>query len=70
MDLRERMDDVVKVFGFASKLKKRMQTLKKRDVRVACPDHEGKYIRAILAGRRDHIHLACEVEECGYRLME
>lgn len=69
-EARDGMSDFLTVIDFAMKLKKRMQSLNKRDVRVACPNHDGKYIRAILAGRKDHIHMACEVDGCGYRMME
>lgn len=63
------MDSVMETFRLAEKIKARMQKLGKRRVRVACPKHEGKYITAVLAGRKDHIHMACEVGDCN-RLME
>jgi hypothetical protein len=64
-----------KVLPFAGKAKTRMQKLGKRRVRFKCPEHdtpasEGPYVTAVLAGRRDHLHMACEDPACVMRMME
>ncbi|MFK5979744.1 MAG: hypothetical protein QM488_12750 [Rhizobiaceae bacterium] len=63
--------NVVKVvMPFGAKLKARMKHLKKVYVRVACPDHPEHYIHARLLGKKDHLHMGCEIPNCRYRLME
>ena len=63
------------VLPFGLKLKARMQKLSKRHVKVKCPQHgtpkdQGPYVTAMLAGRRDHLHMACEDADCCMRMME
>lgn len=75
-EARERFRRVASiVLPFGVKVKARMQKLGKRRVRVKCPEHEtpateGPYVTAVLAGPRDHIHMACEDAACIMRMME
>ena len=50
------------------KLKKIMRERGLRRCRCVCP-RCGKLIHAVLAGRKDHLHMACE-GACGMNLME
>lgn len=63
-------DQFMKIIDFAMKVKARMKELGKSRVRVVCPDHPKNYIWATLAGKRQHLHMSCEVENCRYRMME
>lgn len=75
-EARERFRRIASVvLPFGMKVKARMQKLGKRRVRVKCPQHstpttEGPYVTAVLAGPRDHIHMACEDAACIMRMME
>jgi hypothetical protein len=75
-EARERFSRIAGiVLPFGIKLKARMQKLGKRRVRVKCPQHatsadQGPYVHAVLAGARDHIHMACEDAACFMRMME
>lgn len=65
------MSNIVKaVMPFGTKLKERMKDLQKTHVRVACPDHPEHYIHAMLLGKKQHLHMGCEIPNCKYRLME
>ena len=62
------VDDFVEVIHLAVKLKEAMKRKDKRQGWTKCPRCGGK-INAVLAGRKDHIHMACETENC-IRMME
>ena len=62
------VDDFVKTIHLGIKLKKAMKHKGKRQGWTKCPKCGGK-INAALAGRNDHIHMACETENC-IRMME
>lgn len=62
------MSDFLKIFELGMKLKRAMKRKGKRRGWTKCPKCGGK-INAVLAGRKDHIHMACETENC-IRMME
>lgn len=63
-------EQVKKVMAFASRLKQVMLSKGKKVVRCKCPDHPETFVHARLAGPRNHLHFACEVSDCRYRMME
>ena len=62
------IDDFVETIQLAGKLKAAMKRKDKRRGWTKCPKC-GCKINAVLAGRKDHIHMACETENC-IRMME
>lgn len=70
----ERLSNIGRVISFGLKVKARMQKLSKTRVRVECPEQHADsaqhYVTAILAGRKQHIHMACDDAACSMRMME
>ena len=56
------------VFALAAKVKAAMLRKDRRQVWTKCPRCGGKII-AVLAGRRNHLHMACQTPNC-IKMME
>jgi len=54
----------IKGIGVAMKMKKSMLSKGLRVARAHCPLCEGGMLSAVLAGRRDHIHIQCSTPGC------
>lgn len=68
MSNRDWMDDTMATIILAGKLKHAMKEKGKRSGWTKCPKCQGK-ITAVLAGRKDHLHMSCETSNC-IRMME
>jgi len=62
------VDDMIKSIALAQKVKAALLKQNKRRGWTKCPTCGGK-INAVLAGHKNHIHMACETPNC-FRLME
>ncbi len=62
------MDDALADMALAGRVKRAMQRKGRRRAWTRCPRCGGR-ILAALGGRKDHIHMACETENC-VRIME
>lgn len=62
------------ILVFGLKLKKDMIAAGRKSVRRSCPfehsDGQAHFVRAILAGRKQHIHMGCDDPSCSMRMME
>ena len=54
--------------AFATKVKAALKAKGKRSGWTKCPCCGGK-VRAVLCGRKDHLHMACETDGC-VRMMQ
>ena len=61
-------DDFMETFTLAQKIKAALKANGKRRGWTKCPRCGGRIV-AVLAGRRDHLHMACETPNC-IRMME
>lgn len=62
-------DHFNQVFGLAVKVKAAMKRQNRRRGWTKCPYCGGKVV-VVLAGRRDHLHMACQTAGCNMRMME
>jgi hypothetical protein len=53
----------------ASRVKAAMRAKNRTQAWTKCPKCGGK-VRAVLAGRKQHLHMACETAGCTIRMME
>lgn len=61
-------DDFMETFRLAVKLKAALKDKGKRRGWTKCPRCGGRIV-AVLAGKRDHLHMSCETPNC-IRMME
>lgn len=63
-----------RVLSFGLKLKADMLAAKRSRVRRLCTethaDGADHYVHAVLAGRKNHLHMACDDAACAMRMME
>lgn len=57
-----------KIIEAGLKLKKVMRQRAIRRARAKCPFCEAGFLHGVLAGRKDHLHMACD--GCDVRMME
>ncbi len=62
-------DIIEKVLPMADRIKKALIAKGKRKGWTKCPEC-GEKIHAVLAGSRNHLHMACETKGCCMRVME
>jgi hypothetical protein len=62
-------DHVVGVMDLASRVKAAMRAKNRTRAWTKCPKCGGKVL-AVLAGRKQHLHMACETAGCNIRMME
>ena len=63
------MADFDQSLTLAMKVKAEMKAKGKTSAWTKCPRCGGK-VRAVLAGHKQHIHMACETRGCNVRVME
>jgi hypothetical protein len=57
------------VMELASRVKAAMRAKNRTQAWTKCPKCGGK-VHAVLAGRKQHLHMACETVGCNIRMME
>lgn len=62
------MNEFLKIFETADKLKKVMQKKNLRVAKCKCPHCENGYIYGSLNGKKDHLYMKCD--SCTVALME
>jgi len=62
-------DKFEEIAATAERLKRRMQELSKTRAWTHCPACGGK-LYGRLAGRRQHLHMACDNPKCHMRMMQ
>lgn len=65
----ETAERFMQVISLGMRLKSAMKLKGKRRGWTKCPRCGGKVI-AVLAGKRDHLHMGCQTEGCDVRMME
>lgn len=65
----ETADRLMQVFNLGQRLKVALKEKGKRRGWTKCPRCGGKVI-AVLAGKRDHLHMGCQTPGCDVRMME
>lgn len=62
-------DHMLEVMELAVRVKRAMKAKNQSRAWTKCPKCGGK-VRAVLAGHRQHLHMACETAGCNIRMME